>query len=85
MQKAIQTNAKKTSNHLRGYRAEVQGKISRIKVRTEIAFESARAPRWAEIISRGGFSTKFGAEAGKMNIATRINRFYTKRRLERMK
>ena len=42
MQKAIQQNARKTANHLREYRTEVLGKISGVKIRTEIASESAR-------------------------------------------
>ena len=41
-QKAKQQNAKKPANHLRGYRTEVLGKISGVKVRTEIESESAR-------------------------------------------
>ena len=105
MQKAIQQNARKTANHLRGYRTEVLRKISAVKVRTKIASEAARQtlahncrnlaqiagtscalrPDWAEILSRGRFSTKFGVETGKMNSATRRNRFYAKRRPERMK
>ena len=101
-QKAKQQNARKPANHLRGYRTEVLGKISGVKVRTEIASESARqtwARNWrqlparvaqlrpigAEILSRGGFSTKFGVETGKMNSAARRNRFYAKRRSERTK
>ena len=42
LQKAIQQNARKTANHIRGYRTEVLGKISELEVRTEISFESAR-------------------------------------------
>ena len=41
-QKAKQQNARKPANHLRGYRTEVLGKISGVKVRTEIESESAR-------------------------------------------
>ena len=101
-QKAKQQNARKPANHLRGYRTEVLGKISGVKVRTEIESESARqncARNWrqlparvaqlrpigAEILSRGGFSTEFGVETGKMNSAARRNRFYAKRRTERTK
>ena len=42
-------------------------------------------PDGAKIILRGGFSTKFGVETGKMNTAARRNRFYAKRRPERTK
>ena len=65
MQKAIQQNAKKTTNHFQGYRTEVLREISAVKVRTKIASESARqtlaqigaicwhelrvAPRWVII------------------------------------
>ena len=45
----------------------------------------ALCPDGAEILSRGGFSTKFGVETGKMNTAARRNRFYAKKRSERMK
>ena len=45
-QKAKQQNARKPANHLRGYRTEVLGKISGVKVRTEIESESARQT-WA--------------------------------------
>ena len=35
-------------------------------------------PDGPEILPRGGFSTKFGVKTGKMNTATRRNRFYAK-------
>ena len=40
---------------------------------------------WAEFLSQGRFSTKFGVETGKMISATRRNRSYAKRHPERMK
>ena len=45
----------------------------------------ALRPDGADILSRSEFSTKFGVETGKMNTATRRNRFYTKLCSERMK
>ena len=54
-QKAKQQNARKPANHLRGYRTEVLGKISGVKVRTEIESESARqtwARNWRQLPAR---------------------------------
>ena len=54
-QKAKQQNARKPANHLRGYRTEVLGKISGVKVRTEIASESARqilTQNWRQLPAR---------------------------------
>ena len=54
-QKAKQQNARKPANHLRGYRTEVLGKISGVKVRTEIASESARQTwtrNWRQLPAR---------------------------------
>ena len=109
LQKAIQQNARKTANCLRGYRTEVLKNISAIKVWTELYPElrpelarqipahgdanlpaelrnyGASSDRGSENPSRGVFSTKSGVETGKMNTATRRNRFCAKRRPERMK
>ena len=55
MQKAIQQNAKKTANHLQGYRTKLLRKISGVKIRTEIASESARqtlAQNWRKLPAR---------------------------------
>ena len=93
MQKAIQQNAKKRAHHLQGYRMEVLRKISAVKGTPDFCAKLAQSagtncalrPDWAECFSRGGFSTKLGVETGKMISATRRNRFYAKRRPERMK
>ena len=101
MQKAIQQNARKPANHLRGYRTEVLGKISGVKFEPKLRpnqranFDAKLAPiagasyalrpDGAENFTRGGFSTKFCVETGKMNTAARRNRFYANRHSERMK
>ena len=46
---------------------------------------SASSDQGSEISSRSVFSTKSDVETGKMNTAARRNRFYAKRRTERMK
>ena len=79
MQKAIQQNAKKTANHLRGYRTDVLRKISAVKVRTGIASESARqtfAQNWRQLPARvahcAPMAQKFSPEANSLrNLASR--------------
>ena len=102
MQKAIQQNARKTANHLQGSGTEVLGKISGVKVQTEVASEPARqtlTQNWrqlsAQVAHCAPMGPKFSPAANsrrnsasrpeKMNTAARRNRFYAKRRSERMK
>ena len=64
-QKAKQQNAKKPANHLQGYRTEVLGKISGVKVRTEIESESARQIArgiWRQLPARVAQLRPIGAE-----------------------
>ena len=78
-QKAKQQNAKKPANHLRGYRTEVLGKISGVKVRTEIASESARqtlTQNWRQLPARvahcAPMGQKFSSAAdSRRNLASR--------------
>ena len=49
------------------------------------AINGASSDQGSEISSRSVFSTKSDVETGKMNTAARRNRFYAKRRTERMK
>ena len=53
--------------------------------RQDGAINGASSDQGSEIPSRSVFSTKSDVETGKMNTAARRNRFYAKRRTERMK
>ena len=78
-QKAKQQNARKPANHLRGYRTEVLGKISGVKIRTEIASESARqtwTQNWRQLPARvahcAPMGQKFSSAAdSRRNLASR--------------